>query len=142
MKFINLFSINTENLEIETNLLNFVLLIVRKLFVILTNFQVFKELGKNVLITVVDLGFIAVFGLAAVWILWCMFGQTTFRNRVISKLVELEDKLAKREGSFKESPQKIKKKTLESVQRKLESGLNSRKVSEAIERSNFPGDSS
>lgn len=132
MKFINLFSINTENLEIETNLLNFLLLIVRKLFVILTNFSVFKELGKNVLITVVDLGFIGVFGLASIWILSCMFGSTTFRNRVISKLVELEDKLSKREGSLKEQPQKIKQKTLDSVKRKLESNINSRKVSEAI----------
>lgn len=132
MKFINLFSINTENIEIETNLLNFLLLIVRQLFVILTNFSVFKELGKNVLITVVDLGFIGVFGLASIWILGCMFGSTTFRNRVISKLVELEHKLSKREGSLKEQQQKIKQKTLDSVKRKLESNLSSRKVSEAI----------
>jgi hypothetical protein len=50
MKFISLFSINTENIEIEANLLNFMLLIVRKIFNILANFSDYKELGQNVVI--------------------------------------------------------------------------------------------
>ena len=93
LKFLNLFSISTEGSTFQPGIWNLLKLIAERIWAGLTSLADLSEITKNIWVSILNLGFISLFGIIAIWILVCMFGKNSFRNRIIQKLVELEEKI-------------------------------------------------
>lgn len=133
LKFLNLFSVSTEGSKFEPGILNFFKIIGTKLWEGIKKIGQFSEIGKNIWGTILDLGFISLFGVISIWILACMFGKKNFTRRIVTKLVELEEKISKREVKIKESIPFRVSKTLDSIMRKMSKTNNQVGVGDEIE---------